>query len=99
MQTRHGALAAAAATLLGLAGCVTTGVPATDTGADAMAEVPEAVLAVAAPNQDLRSVVLMPDGCYWYTHRGPVETTMLPLLTTAGRAICTRPLTGPFPAG
>lgn len=96
MHRRHAAPAAAA---LALAGCVTTGAPAPDDAAGAFTEVPEAVLAAAAPNQDLRSVVLMPDGCYWYSHRGPVETTMLPLLTTAGRAICTRPLTGPFPAG
>ena len=29
------------------------------------------------------------DGCYWYEHVGPVETTMLPLRTAEGRPICT----------
>lgn len=97
MQRIHGVLAAAA---LALSGCVPTGVAAPDMDGGFMTEVPEAVLAAAGPNQDLRSVVLMPeDGCYWYQHRGPVETTMLPLLTREGRSICTRPLTGPIPAG
>jgi hypothetical protein len=65
-----------------------------------LTELPEAVLAVVAPHQNLRAVQIMPeDGCYWYRHRGPVETTMLPLLTTAGRHICTRVQTGPFAAG
>jgi hypothetical protein len=41
----------------------------------------------------------LPDGCYWYRHIGPVETTMLPLLTVEGRPICTQvaakpPVTG-----
>lgn len=52
---------------------------------------PEAVLALAAPFQDLSSVQLRDDGCYWYRHSGPVETTFLPLLTRDGRPICTRP--------
>jgi hypothetical protein len=97
MQKRHGVLVAAS---LALAGCVTTGDPATVVNDGFLTELPESVVAIAAPNQDLTAVMLMPeDGCYWYRHRGPVETTMLPLLTTAGRAICTRPQTGPFPAG
>lgn len=55
-------------------------------------EVPENVTAIAAPYQDLRAVRLRPeDGCYWYRHTGPVETTMLPLRTAEGRPICTRP--------
>jgi len=50
---------------------------------------PEAVLAMAGPNQDLSTAVLREaDGCYWYTHRGPVETTQLPLRTRGGQAIC-----------
>jgi hypothetical protein len=61
-------------------------------------ELPEAVMAIAAPYQNLRAVVLLPeDGCYWYEHVGPVETTMLPLRTLEGRPICTatedRPVT------
>ncbi|MEM6341253.1 MAG: hypothetical protein AAF729_08885 [Pseudomonadota bacterium] len=50
---------------------------------------PENVVAIAAPNQDLRSARLMPeDGCYWYRHNGPVETTMIPLRNVGGRPIC-----------
>jgi hypothetical protein len=53
-------------------------------------ELPEGVMAIAAPYQNLRAVVLRPeDGCYWYEHVGPVETTMLPLRTAEGRPICT----------
>ena len=50
---------------------------------------PKEVAAIVAPNQDLSFVRLMPeDNCYWYRHRGPVETTMLPLRNTRGRPIC-----------
>lgn len=53
-------------------------------------ELPVQVAAVAAPYQDLRAVRLRSeDGCYWYRHVGPVETTMLPLRTAAGNRICT----------
>jgi len=46
--------------------------------------------AMAAPYQDLQSVRFRSeDGCYWYRHVGPVETTMLPLRTVDGRRICT----------
>lgn len=56
-----------------------------------MEAVPEAVLAAAAPWQDLTAITLREeDGCYWYRHVGPVETTFLPLLTREGRPICTR---------
>jgi len=52
-------------------------------------ELPEAVVAIAAPYQNLEAVILREDdGCYWYRHVGPVETTELPLRTTAGRQIC-----------
>lgn len=52
--------------------------------------VPEAVVALAAPYQDVQSARLRPDdGCYWYRHTGPVETTLLPLRTVDGRPICT----------
>ena len=53
---------------------------------------PEEVVAMAGPNQDLSSVQLKEeDGCYWYRYVGPVETTMLPLRTDQGSPICTRP--------
>jgi hypothetical protein len=54
------------------------------------APLPEAVVALADPAQDLASARLLPeDNCYWYDHVGPVETTALPLLTRDGRPICT----------
>ncbi len=54
-------------------------------------ELPEGVLAIVAPNQNLGAVRVLPDdGCYWYQWVGPVETTFLPLLTLDGRMICTR---------
>ncbi len=54
-------------------------------------ELPESVASMAAPNQDLRSARLRSeDGCYWYRHAGPVETTLLPLRTVDGRPICAR---------
>lgn len=53
---------------------------------------PDEVVAMAAPNQNLASARVLPeDGCYWYTHQGPVETTLLPLRTKEGRPICTKP--------
>jgi hypothetical protein len=74
-----------------LAGACTPTTTATGTGStEFIAELPEAVRAAAAPFQDLTSVQLRDDGCYWYRHRGPVETTFLPLLTVEGRPICTR---------
>ncbi|PZX12476.1 hypothetical protein LX81_03580 [Palleronia aestuarii] len=52
-------------------------------------DVLEQLSAVAAPYQDLNSARLRPeDGCYWYRHVGPVETTLLPLRTIEGRPIC-----------
>ena len=51
--------------------------------------VPEAVIAMAAPDQDVATARLVPeDGCYWYEHSGPVETTLLPLRTVNGNPIC-----------
>lgn len=51
--------------------------------------VPEAVIALAAPYQDISTARLVPeDGCYWYEHVGPVETTLLPLRNAEGRPIC-----------
>ena len=85
--------------VLVLAACT----PVMEDGADQspgfIEELPEKVVALAAPSQDLSAVRLRPDdGCYWYQHVGPVETTMLPLLTPDGRPICTRPAGSP-PAG
>ena len=52
---------------------------------------PEEVLAIAAPGQDLTSARLVPEtGCYWYTHRNVVETTLVPLRTANGNPICAR---------
>ncbi|SFN97979.1 hypothetical protein SAMN04487859_112102 [Roseovarius lutimaris] len=65
-----------------------------DTGSEDpgfLTELPEGVLAIVAPYQDLQAVRISPeDGCYWYRHVGPVETTMLPLRTVNGNPICTR---------
>lgn len=68
-----------------LSGCVA----ATGAQDGELPSLPEEVVAVAAPWQDLASARLMPeDGCYWYEHRGQVETTLLPLRTPEGRPIC-----------
>jgi len=54
-------------------------------------ELPEAVLEIAAPYQDLSAVRIDPaDGCYVYRHVGPVENTFLPLRSVRGRPICTQ---------
>lgn len=54
-------------------------------------ELPERVLELAAPYQDLTTVRIDDtDGCYVYRYAGPVETTFLPLRTRDGRPICTR---------
>lgn len=52
------------------------------------AEIPEAVIQLAASNQNVHSARMQPDGCYWYEYSGPVETTLLPLLTADGKRIC-----------
>jgi|LNFM01.1.fsa_nt_gb hypothetical protein len=74
-----------------LAGCVASGgaQPGSD-GSAKLPPLPEEVIAVAAPWQDLSTARLMPqDGCYWYEHQGQIERTMLPLRTPEGRPICT----------
>ncbi len=69
-----------------VAACET--VPGAD-GQRYLREVPEGVRSIAAPFQDLEKVVLLEDdNCYWYSHAGPVETTLLPLRTKNGRPIC-----------
>lgn len=78
------------AAIVTLAAC-TAPVDATKADSGFIEDLPEAVAAVAAPHQDLEHVRLLPqDGCYWYRHVGPVETTLLPLRTAEGRPICTR---------
>ncbi|MBF9043900.1 hypothetical protein HKCCE4037_11220 [Rhodobacterales bacterium HKCCE4037] len=66
-----------------LAGCVST----TPAG-QFEEELPAEVLGLVAPGQDVNSVRLESDGCYWYLHRGPVESTYIPLLTRDQRMIC-----------
>lgn len=83
---------AGSAALLALGACTAPTARAPDQPGDFIEDLPEQIVALAAPQQDLKAVRLMPeDGCYWYRHVGPVETTMLPLRTTSGSPICTRP--------
>lgn len=81
-----------AALALFLAGCTATGIGGPRAADARFAPLPEQVVALAAPWQDLASARLRPeDGCYWYEHAGPVETTLLPLRTAEGRPICQAP--------
>lgn len=58
-------------------------------GASDIGNVPDAVVELAAPDQDIATARLLPeDNCYWYEHNGPVEVTLLPLRTAAGNPIC-----------
>ncbi|WP_306115092.1 MULTISPECIES: hypothetical protein [unclassified Roseovarius] len=69
-----------------LGACTATTTP---DGSANIGKVPDAVVELAAPGQDLASARFRPeDGCYWYEHSGPVETTLLPLRTTGGNPIC-----------
>ena len=69
-----------------LAGCVATPVVDPD---GALTDLPEPLLALAAPYQNLDKVRLDPaDNCFWYLHDGPVEQTWLPLRTPRGNPIC-----------
>ncbi|MCQ0092663.1 hypothetical protein [Roseovarius sp. M141] len=55
-------------------------------------DLPEGVLALAAPYQDLTAVRIDPTTkCYIYRYAGPVETTFLPLRSVEGRPICLQP--------
>ncbi|TMV10007.1 hypothetical protein FGK63_02795 [Ruegeria sediminis] len=77
--------------LAAVAACSATVPGSGDADAGTLARLPDSVVAIAAPYQDLSEVRIMPDdGCYWYRHTGPVETTYLPLRTVEGRPICTR---------
>jgi hypothetical protein len=57
---------------------------------DFSVEVMENLRSIAAPGQNLATVQLQADGCYWVEHRNPVETTMLPLMTRDARPVCAR---------
>ena len=86
MKLRNGQIIAA---ILILAGC-TVPTPEVRNPSNKGVNVPEAVAALAAPDQDLTSAQLLPeDGCYWYEHSGPVETTLVPLRAVGGSPICT----------
>lgn len=90
----------ASTTLLALGACDVPSDQPAKPDSSFLKEVPEQVVALAAPHQDLKAVRLRAeDGCYWYRHVGPVETTMLPLRTPSGSPICTKradtvPVTG-----
>ena len=72
--------------VLALTGCTTT--PTLDADG-AYRDLPEPLLALAAPYQNLNKVRLdQNDNCFWYLHDGPVERTWLPLRTVNGNAIC-----------
>lgn len=65
------------------------GAPVEDTGGNTDAVIPPELVNLAAQNQDISTARILPeDGCYWYEHRGPVETTLLPVMTRDGRRIC-----------
>ncbi|MBR9763546.1 MAG: hypothetical protein GYB53_08495 [Rhodobacteraceae bacterium] len=86
MQIRRAPIIAA---MLVLAGCSTLSMDDGD-APNRVGSVPEAVAALAAPGQDLTTARLLPeDGCYWYEHSGPVETTLVPLRSAGGNPICT----------
>lgn len=91
MNTRNVLLAGF---MLAFVGACTTSTSAVNLGTEpaALEELPEGVVAIAAPNQNLQSVRIRPDdGCYWFQWVGPVETTYLPLRSRDGRPICARP--------
>ncbi|MEM1075314.1 MAG: hypothetical protein AAF665_16155 [Pseudomonadota bacterium] len=73
--------------LITLGACTET---TTSTSSSAGITLSQGVIDMAAPNQDLSTVQILDDGCYWYRHVGPVETTMIPLRNVEGRPICAR---------
>jgi len=73
--------------LIPVLGACTNLIETQDTESQPM--VPEEVIAIADPGQDVMSAFLRPeDNCYWYMHNGPVEITPLPLKTVNGQRIC-----------
>lgn len=88
-MNRSGMRASRSMLLLTLGGCAALGPPDGTGDATGTDPIPEAVLAMAAPYQNLGAIEFRPeDGCYWYWHDGPVETTLLPLRTPQGNPIC-----------
>ncbi|MFD1881288.1 hypothetical protein [Paracoccus pacificus] len=84
MQKRTVAIAMS---LLAAAGCTTAGNTAAEKASPY--PIPEQVVAIAGPNQDLTTARLDPaDNCYWYYYAGPVETTLVPLRAANGNQIC-----------
>ncbi len=75
-------LGVAAAAAMALSGCVTP------TPVGEVEVLPPEVIGLIAPGQDPSTARLEPDGCYWYLHNGPVESTYIPLLTRDQRMIC-----------
>lgn len=91
MMTRAKGALAGPILMMGLAACEPMP-DANGNGRPDAVSVPDEVSSIAASFQDLSTARVRPeDGCYWYTHRGPVETTELPLRTVNGNPICTRP--------
>jgi hypothetical protein len=84
----RGKTLAAGAMMLALAACAAP-MPAPETDTGFITNLPAQVISLADPTQNLQAVRIMDDGCYWYEHAGPVETTMLPLRTPSGSPICT----------
>lgn len=88
MDSRH-LLSALALISLGACGTGITDISAEPEAAAQPDAVPENVLLLAAPGQNLQTARLNPeDQCYWYIHNGPVETTEIPLRSNRGRHIC-----------
>jgi hypothetical protein len=78
-------------TTLLLAACDDIDGANSDVSGRSVGNVPQGVLELADPNQDLSVVQVNPaDGCYLYRYAGPVETTFLPIRTADGRPICTK---------
>lgn len=77
--------------LVGLSACASVAPEDDPSATPFIKELPENVLSIADPYQDLSAVMIDPkDGCYVYQHVGPVETTFLPLRSNSGRPICTQ---------
>lgn len=89
---KNGRIVSAALSALVLGACVTTTSEGIEGRTLTRDELPEGLVASAAPNQNLDTVIIQPeDGCYWYRYTGPVETTFLPLRAKNGQPICARP--------
>lgn len=96
-KTRYRVAIASALLALGACTALTNQI---DKSTGFIKELPDSVVLIAAPYQNLREVILKPeDGCYWYRHVGPVETTMLPLRTNEGRPSCTNAIAKPAQPG